>query len=58
MMLGALFILVDPIFNGLAVYLIFSTLVSTALTLIVIPLLYFTLLQAKARRPATQEPTL
>ena len=56
-MLGAFFILDDPIFNGLAVSLIFGILVSTALTLIVIPLLYFALLQSKARRAATQEPT-
>jgi multidrug efflux pump subunit AcrB len=43
-MLGALFILDDPIFNGLAVSLIFGILVSTVLTLVVIPLLYFVLL--------------
>ncbi len=41
-MLGALFILDDPIFNGLAISLIFGILVSTILTLVVIPLLYFT----------------
>ncbi|HLF12024.1 MAG TPA: efflux RND transporter permease subunit [Gammaproteobacteria bacterium] len=40
-MLGALFILDDPIFNGLAVSLIFGILVSTLLTLIVIPVLYY-----------------
>ena len=40
-MLGAFFILDDPIFNGLAVALIFGIFVSTMLTLVVIPLLYF-----------------
>ncbi|HSG67006.1 MAG TPA: efflux RND transporter permease subunit, partial [Gammaproteobacteria bacterium] len=40
-MLGAFFILDDPIFNGLAVSLIFGILVSTALTLVVIPVLYY-----------------
>ncbi|HEY5763472.1 MAG TPA: efflux RND transporter permease subunit, partial [Rhodocyclaceae bacterium] len=40
-MLGALFILDDPIFNGLAISLIFGIFVSTVLTLVVIPLLYF-----------------
>ncbi len=40
-MLGAMFILDDPIFNGLAISLIFGILVSTLLTLVVIPLLYF-----------------
>ena len=39
--LGALFILDDPIFNGLALSLIFGILVSTALTLVVIPVLYY-----------------
>ena len=40
-MLGAMFILDDPIFNGLALSLIFGILVSTLLTLVVIPVLYF-----------------
>ncbi len=39
--LGALFILDDPIFNGLAIALIFGILVSTLLTLVVIPVLYY-----------------
>ena len=42
-MLGAFFILDDPIFNGLAISLIFGILVSTILTLVVIPLLYYVL---------------
>ncbi len=41
--LGALFILDDPIFNGLAIALIFGILISTLLTLVVIPMLYYTL---------------
>ncbi|MBK9606973.1 MAG: efflux RND transporter permease subunit [Betaproteobacteria bacterium] len=40
-MLGAFFILDDPIFNGLAISLIFGIFVSTVLTLVVIPLLYY-----------------
>jgi multidrug efflux pump subunit AcrB len=40
-MLGALFILDDPIFNGLAISLIFGIFVSTLLTLVVIPTLYY-----------------
>jgi multidrug efflux pump subunit AcrB len=40
-MIGALFILDDPIFRGLAVSLIFGIFVSTLLTLVVIPILYF-----------------
>jgi multidrug efflux pump subunit AcrB len=40
-MLGAFFILDDPIFRGLAVSLIFGILVSTVLTLVVIPVLYY-----------------
>jgi len=40
-MIGAFFILDDPIFNGLALSLIFGILVSTLLTLVVIPLMYY-----------------
>jgi multidrug efflux pump subunit AcrB len=40
-MLGAFFILDDPIFNGLAISLIFGIFVSTLLTLVVIPTLYY-----------------
>lgn len=43
-MAGALFILDDPIFNGLAIALLFGIAVSTLLTLVVIPLLYYVLL--------------
>jgi len=42
-MMGAFFILDDPIFNGLAISLIFGILVSTLLTLVLIPLLYYAL---------------
>jgi multidrug efflux pump subunit AcrB len=41
LVVGGLVILLDPIFQGLAVALISGVVVSTALTLIVIPLLYF-----------------
>jgi multidrug efflux pump subunit AcrB len=40
-MLGALFILDDPIFSGLAISLIFGIFVSTLLTLVVIPVMYY-----------------
>lgn len=40
-MAGAFFILDDPIFNGLAISLIFGIFVSTLLTLVVIPVLYY-----------------
>jgi len=49
-MLGAFFILGDPIFQGLAVSLVFGILVSTMLTLVVIPLLYFVYLQRRGGR--------
>ncbi|MCP3688845.1 MAG: efflux RND transporter permease subunit [Gammaproteobacteria bacterium] len=39
--LGAFFILDDPIFNGLAIALIFGILISTLLTLLVIPVMYY-----------------
>ncbi|MBF0157901.1 MAG: efflux RND transporter permease subunit [Magnetococcales bacterium] len=44
-MLGAFFILDDPIFSGLAIALIFGILISTILTLLVIPLMYYTLMR-------------
>jgi multidrug efflux pump subunit AcrB len=40
-MAGAMFILDDPIFSGLAISLVFGILVSTLLTLVVIPVLYY-----------------
>ncbi len=49
-MIGAFFILDDPIFNGLAVSLIFGILVSTVLTLLVIPVLYYAYLKRKEAR--------
>lgn len=39
--IGAFVILFDPIFNGLAISLIFGTIGSTTLTLILIPLMYY-----------------
>ncbi|MCU0974886.1 MAG: efflux RND transporter permease subunit [Steroidobacteraceae bacterium] len=47
-MLGAFFILDDPIFNGLAVSLIFGIFVSTLLTLVVIPILYYSYRRRRA----------
>ncbi|QSX35968.1 efflux RND transporter permease subunit [Shewanella sedimentimangrovi] len=44
-MIGALFILDDPIFNGLAISLIFGIFISTLLTLVVIPVLYYALMR-------------
>jgi len=43
--LGAVIILFDPIFQGLAISLMGGTITSTFLTLIVVPLLYFKLLK-------------
>jgi multidrug efflux pump subunit AcrB len=53
-MLGAVFILDDPIFNGLAISLIFGILVSTVLTLVVIPVLYYAAFRRKLESPAAQ----
>ena len=51
-MMGAFFILDDPIFNGLAVALIFGIAVSTLLTLVVIPVLYHAVYRSKHPAPA------
>ena len=50
-MIGAFFILDDPIFNGLAISLIFGILVSTLLTLVVIPVLYYALYRQRIALP-------
>jgi multidrug efflux pump subunit AcrB len=60
-MLGAFFILDDPIFNGLAISLIFGIFVSTLLTLVVIPILYYVAyrhrLHALVPAPSTAPPS-
>ncbi|HET6786552.1 MAG TPA: efflux RND transporter permease subunit, partial [Aquabacterium sp.] len=56
-MVGAFFILDDPIFNGLAVSLIFGIAVSTMLTLIVIPVLYFAAYRRQHDVPASSTAT-
>ena len=47
--IGAIVILFDPIFQGLAISLIGGTITSTFLTLIVVPLLYFKMLKNKIK---------
>ncbi len=47
-MIGAFFILDDPIFNGLAISLIFGIFVSTLLTLVVIPVMYYAFMRKRA----------
>jgi multidrug efflux pump subunit AcrB len=39
--IGAVIILFDPIFQGLAISLVFGAIVSTILTLIVVPIIYY-----------------
>lgn len=46
-MLGAMFIITDPIFSGLAISLIFGILVSTVLTLVIIPIMYYAFMYEK-----------
>ncbi len=52
---GGAVILLDPIFQGLAVALISGVVVATALTLVVIPLLYFMYIKAAGVPPAEEE---
>jgi len=54
LMVGAFVIILDPIFQGLAVSLLFGVGASTLLTLIVIPVLYF---HMSGRRRAPLEPS-
>jgi multidrug efflux pump subunit AcrB len=55
-MLGAFFILDDPIFNGLAISLLFGIAVSTLLTLVVIPLLYYVAYRNRLAKLVPQLP--
>ncbi len=57
-MFGAFFILDDPIFNGLAISLIFGIFVSTVLTLVVIPLLYYVAYRKRLGVPAATIPPI
>jgi multidrug efflux pump subunit AcrB len=50
--IGAIVILFDPIFQGLAVALITGALASTVLTLVVVPGIYFLMRRGAAARPA------
>jgi multidrug efflux pump subunit AcrB len=54
-MMGAAFILDDPIFNGLAISLIFGIFVSTLLTLVVIPVLYYAVYRGRFAAESAQE---
>lgn len=47
--LGAIVMLFDPIFEGLAISLMGGTITSTILTLVVVPLLYFKMLKNKVK---------
>jgi len=49
--LGAVIILFDPIFQGLAISLMGGTVTSTFLTLIVVPLLYFKMMRKTKLNP-------
>ncbi|WP_031408752.1 efflux RND transporter permease subunit [Thiomonas sp. FB-Cd] len=51
---GSAIMITDPVFGGLAVSLIFGTLISTMLTLIVIPLMYY-IWQIRVKAPAAQQ---
>ncbi|WP_280138596.1 efflux RND transporter permease subunit [Mesorhizobium sp. 1M-11] len=54
-MIGAAVILTDPIFQGLAISLLFGLASSTLLTVLVIPAIYVAL---RSRRPVEIQPTL
>jgi multidrug efflux pump subunit AcrB len=53
--LGSAVMLADPVFGGLAISLIFGTMASTVLTLMVVPLLLYMLLRHKQRKEAVLE---
>lgn len=53
--IGASVILADPIFQGLAISLVFGAIVSTMLTLIVVPLIYYMVERKKWNRIQAQK---
>ncbi len=56
--LGSAVMLSDPVFGGLAISLIFGTIASTVLTLLVVPVLLYRLLQYKQRHTAPTNETV
>jgi multidrug efflux pump subunit AcrB len=59
LMVGAFVIILDPIFQGLAVSLLFGVGASTVLTLVVIPVLYYLWIGGPSKftcRPETETP--
>jgi multidrug efflux pump subunit AcrB len=52
--LGAVIILFDPIFQGLAISLMGGTITSTFLTLLVVPLLYYRMMRNKSGKNEVQ----
>jgi multidrug efflux pump subunit AcrB len=53
--IGAVIILFDPIFQGLAISLVFGAIVSTVLTLIVVPIIYYITERKKWENKNTEE---
>ena len=47
--IGAIVILFDPIFQGLAISLVAGAIVSTVLTLVIVPLLYYVVERKKGQ---------
>jgi multidrug efflux pump subunit AcrB len=54
--IGAFVILFDPIFQGLAIALMGGAIVSTVLTLLIVPLLYYMMEKDRHAAPPTPEP--
>ena len=53
--IGASIILFDPIFQGLAISLVFGAIVSTVLTLLVVPIIYYVTERKKWETPQDSE---
>jgi len=52
--IGASIILFDPIFQGLAISLVFGAIVSTILTLLVVPIIYYVTERKKWEQPSEE----
>jgi len=52
--LGSFVIFIDPIFQGLAIAMMFGAVCATALTLLAVPLLYYEFFQEQNLPPQSQ----
>lgn len=58
MVVGSLVMLFDPIFQGLAIAMMFGAIAATALTLLAVPLLYYEFFKSRVCPLKAEEPEI